>query len=484
MTNQYGPWATLIDAGGNPQLSAFWRRRLTMLVPTSQTSPVLSRRNLLGLVAMGVMMIALPTFRSASIAAEEEKPATAETKPSASALEEHFCSVGPSPFYVNMKDSELVAKIGLTPEQRKQLDELAQKNSSEMLQAYREADEKLQKFLKELQSLPKETGEERAKRLWPDYVRGREKWRAQNKKDTRKKIEALLTPEQLQTVKDLAYPELAFSELQDAKTLQRIGTTAEQEEKLRDLHVETSRLHQQVVFDKAEQWPSIFSPEQQAKLREEAQRRIDKEVAARRAGNRFGCSATGLAAVLLIGDENRIPSHPELACALVRKRLKFSEDQERRLCDVVAKLPAREMELMKSALNKSATKQNDLSTAEYDKLCNQLLMENRKQLVEENRKQIETILTPQQLSALNDFLLHKEMATALFGQDTLKTIGATEQHRAKLRQLFEEARKEEDRIWREASRRAVNLLTPHKTSCCTKSSSKKDGGRQQPFQRV
>ena len=44
MTNPYGPWATAINAGRNPQLSASWRQRLTMLVPTSQTSPVLSRR--------------------------------------------------------------------------------------------------------------------------------------------------------------------------------------------------------------------------------------------------------------------------------------------------------------------------------------------------------------------------------------------------------------------------------------------------------
>ena len=76
MTNQYGPWATLIDAGGNPQLSAFWRRRLTMLVPTSRTSPVLSRRNLLWLVAAGVLMLVLPIFRTAPAVAEEKKPAS------------------------------------------------------------------------------------------------------------------------------------------------------------------------------------------------------------------------------------------------------------------------------------------------------------------------------------------------------------------------------------------------------------------------
>jgi hypothetical protein len=73
---------------------------------------------------------------------------------------------------------------------------------------------------------------------------------------------------------------------------------------------------------------------------------------------------------------------------------------------------------------------------------------------------IPAILTPQQLSSLKDFILHKEMATALFGQATLKAIDATEQQRAKLRQLFEDARKEEDHVWAEASQRALKLLTP------------------------
>ena len=39
MKQLYGPWTTLIVAGQNPQLSTFWRRRLTKLVPVSRTNP-------------------------------------------------------------------------------------------------------------------------------------------------------------------------------------------------------------------------------------------------------------------------------------------------------------------------------------------------------------------------------------------------------------------------------------------------------------
>jgi len=74
MSNKYGPWATSINACGNPQLSTFWRRRLTMLVPASQTSPTLSRRNLLWLGVAAVLALLPPTLCAAPAVADEEKP--------------------------------------------------------------------------------------------------------------------------------------------------------------------------------------------------------------------------------------------------------------------------------------------------------------------------------------------------------------------------------------------------------------------------
>ncbi len=80
MTNPYGPWATAIDAGRNPQLSAFWRQRLMMLVPASQTSPVLSRRNVLLLVAAAFLACMLPTLRLGAASADEQKSAAEKTE--------------------------------------------------------------------------------------------------------------------------------------------------------------------------------------------------------------------------------------------------------------------------------------------------------------------------------------------------------------------------------------------------------------------
>ena len=66
MAKQYGPWATMIDLGGSPQLSTFWRRRLTMLASASQTSFSLSRRNVLWLGAAALLLMALPTVHFAA----------------------------------------------------------------------------------------------------------------------------------------------------------------------------------------------------------------------------------------------------------------------------------------------------------------------------------------------------------------------------------------------------------------------------------
>jgi SecD/SecF fusion protein len=73
MANQFGPWATAIQIGSHPQLSTFWKRRMNMLIPVSQASPILSRRNFFWLGAAGVVTSMLPTVRFAAAMADEEK---------------------------------------------------------------------------------------------------------------------------------------------------------------------------------------------------------------------------------------------------------------------------------------------------------------------------------------------------------------------------------------------------------------------------
>ena len=119
MTNPYGPWATAIDAGRNPQLSAFWQQRLTMLVPVSRTSPVLSRHNLLGLVAAAVLVSALPTFHAAPVVAEQERVSQEKGKDQGTNAARHSDSAPvhePKLLYTLLGHAGIVYSVAYSPD--------------------------------------------------------------------------------------------------------------------------------------------------------------------------------------------------------------------------------------------------------------------------------------------------------------------------------------------------------------------------------
>src|SRR5262245_8124352 len=63
MIESFGPWATAIDTGANPQLSTFWKRRMTMLPFLAHVMPRPSRRTLLLLGTLAAVLGAWPTIR-------------------------------------------------------------------------------------------------------------------------------------------------------------------------------------------------------------------------------------------------------------------------------------------------------------------------------------------------------------------------------------------------------------------------------------
>jgi HEAT repeat protein len=85
MNHPYGPWATPISAGQNPQLSAFWRRRMGRLAAVSQATSALSRRNAGLLIAMALLFRALPTLQCPTAWAEPTASAEKSAQPTAPA---------------------------------------------------------------------------------------------------------------------------------------------------------------------------------------------------------------------------------------------------------------------------------------------------------------------------------------------------------------------------------------------------------------
>ncbi len=236
MTTPYGPWATAIDAGRNPQLSSFWRQRLTMLVPASQTSPVLSKRSLLGLVAAAALVCALPTFRAATAVAEQEKASNKKTsdaenasgvKAAAAAAppivsifdgtlvnnsgkgELVITSGGPLlpepsmspshpndldfPFYNPLLNPRTRAELHLSAEQEQKLHELNHKYLAESRPTTRK---RIQELDKATANSPPEEKNGKMSEMWAEI--------RQEARPVRQQVEAILTPEQLTKLRMLA----------------------------------------------------------------------------------------------------------------------------------------------------------------------------------------------------------------------------------------------------------------------------------------
>jgi Tol biopolymer transport system component len=63
MRISFGPWTTAIHTGANPQLSTFWKRRMTMLPVLAMNAPHLRRRDLLRLAVLSGALLILPLIR-------------------------------------------------------------------------------------------------------------------------------------------------------------------------------------------------------------------------------------------------------------------------------------------------------------------------------------------------------------------------------------------------------------------------------------
>lgn len=73
MTRTFGPWATAINTGSNPQLSRFWRRRLTQLPAVSQSRNATAWTMRAVVAAATVVLLGVPTLRDLAVSAEEKE---------------------------------------------------------------------------------------------------------------------------------------------------------------------------------------------------------------------------------------------------------------------------------------------------------------------------------------------------------------------------------------------------------------------------
>jgi len=236
--------------------------------------------------------------------------------------------------------------------------------------------------------------------------------------DLRTQIETLLTPRQLQMLKDLYLPACAVIFLYEyAKLRQQIGFSPEQEDRLRRVARERLAGFQQISLALNEKAWTLLTPQQQAKLPEVVK-------------HQGPTSATQAIAWELGFDfENCVDSYPMLSEAPVRRRLGLSAEQEKKVQAVMAGSAAR----LKSRLRGVQT---------------------------DDSKQVEAILTPQQLAALNTINFHRQVVLALGYPEKRKTVGVTDQQWAEIQRLIKDNREPMYRIDQEMLGRAEKIFTP------------------------
>lgn len=284
MPNQYGPWATMIDLGGSPQLSTFWRRRLTMLVSASQTSFVLSRRNVTGLGAVALLMMALPAIRFATAAEGDVHTRTmssGEGTPTNSDVAnprqgdnlmtfQGYVATsgndGPGAGYVHLPvfvysqigRTRTRRQLRFTPDQEKKLIEISR-------DCIKREEETRQQIQKELEKLSPEDRIARQGKLQTRLGQ------ALNSDAVRKQIESLLTKDQLTELRAGSITPNAISRLMPGKELhEKVGVSQRQTKELESLVKEEQQREAARLSTRADsveqRMLAVVTPEQWAKL--------------------------------------------------------------------------------------------------------------------------------------------------------------------------------------------------------------------------
>ncbi|WP_146531223.1 hypothetical protein [Novipirellula artificiosorum] len=256
-------------------------------------------------------------------------------------------------------------------------------------------------------------------------------WRRKLDNKIRVQIESVLTPQQLQTLRDFSFPRYAVGSLYDAETRREIDVSPHQEDQLRRIAEERLALLQAVSIDQAgKQW-GMLTPVQQASLPELVKCQ--------------GPTSAILSIAWELGfDLDRlVPGYPMLAAAPVREHLGLSAAQEEQLNAITEESAARRENTRQEKLSGKAATSDTLSKWEATA-----------------KLQVEAILTPRQLATFNEIEFRRKAALALGYPEKREKVGMTEQQFAAFQRLDKETHQRRYRIDCEMLARALGSLSP------------------------
>lgn len=256
-------------------------------------------------------------------------------------------------------------------------------------------------------------------------------WRQQLDKEVCGQIESTLTPRQLQTLKDFSFPLYAIGLLYDAKTRQQIGFGQDQEDRFRHIAKERLARFQAVSMERAEKQWAMLTQEQQAAIPEVVKRQ--------------GPTSAVLSIAWELGFQLDafVPGYPMLAEEPVRERLALSDEQQRQLRSIMADSATRKEKERQPRSSGNVRAPQPSSDWEAD-----------------TKKQVEAMLTPQQLTTLTEINFRRQVVLALGYPEKRKTVGITAQQEAGFHRLDTETHEQLYRIDREMLGQVLKILTP------------------------
>lgn len=378
------------------------------------------------------------------------------------------------PGYELLMHRAVLKELNLTADQEQKLHEISAKYCADM-----------GAFSQERKDLPQEEVAKEAHHML-----------RKQRKPIRKQIEAVLTPQQAETLKTISLSEAAFYRLRIPEFAKKYDLTADQQSKLSAIGEEAGRRTQ--LLNATDKALAVLTPEQRLQLREQVF-----------ATSRFDNSAQR--SVCVQGKESVLVPllcpYPDLSDQSVQRKLNLDATQQNRVREILGesssvtevfvrslgkepllkngKLRIEEGTFTKvasgsvnvaggesqepspedkseseSAARKAEAQLVDMLRKEQAtrqaELAKQPLMQLKVRILE----QFESVLTPDQLAAYKDMVVRDAADTALRDPVMLSDIAVSDEQKAALQQIFDNSMVAYGRLSRELGAKILDILTP------------------------
>jgi len=150
-----------------------------------------------------------------------------------------------------------------------------------------------------------------------------------------------------------------------------------------------------------------------------------------------------------------LPGYGSLRMESVQKEVKLSDQQKKKLEEISKKY----YELMRQGYKVDWAKLRELP-AEQRKQKYAELAEKRKQQAAAARKQVEQVLSPQQLAAYKAIELRRRGAGMLRSPTIVQKLGLSKEQQERLQKNQQELSRKVQELYRESGQKALGVLTP------------------------